>query len=147
MALDNQQLPQASLLGIPPELRCRIYHFALEAESYQGNYRLCLTGNAKGLSKKFQHALFTLPFVCKFINAEVSPVLPAISDIVFVFQDFTSEDMENWLDTMGEDRLSQLQMWEIVGWAKCVGEFCKVSYHLNRECNKECNGNPRNTAP
>lgn len=155
MNTEMHQSPRASFLGIPPELRCRIYEFALGIESTLDHCRLSLKGKAEsdGLSTKSRHAISSLPLVCKLVYSEVSHMQPVISSIEFIFQDFTLDDMREWLQQMG-DRLSHIRKWEIKGWGLCgelegerhldesmfsQGEGCG-GYHGIRNCVPGCIG-------
>lgn len=118
---------QTSLLGLPFEVRQLIYEHSCEwKESARDDseWPIFLTGRGQGLGLRNPeppNTLVTLPRVCKLINREFTPFLPAISQIVVVLIDFTIEDIRQWLNVFGDVRLSQLRHWSFSGCARGVG--------------------------
>ena len=88
MASTTLSIPRESLLGIPAELRLQILSFALGQDASPTLVHLRLTGNAKGWSLKSNKARAALPLVCRLINEEVTPILPEISNTLFIFPGF-----------------------------------------------------------
>lgn len=127
------EAPLASFLGLPPELRVRIYELALDEWTPKHSFRLDLRGSADGQQEKRVGGPFALPSVCRTVYREVVDMLPPIGSIVFFFDGFTCEDMRKWLDVMGEERVSQMRSWYVEGFGECLAQFYKNGHWWNGE--------------
>lgn len=84
-------------------------------------------GSDSGHKDNLEHfaALFAVPCICRTIRREVMPVpseLPPISEIRFVFQDFTTVDMAGWLDMIGDKNVASMRKWSLHSTGNCQHE-------------------------
>lgn len=107
----------ASLPGIPPELRLKIYNEVIASREnvVQPKY---LTDSNPNSGKK-ECSIWALLRVCRLINREIHPLMPKIRDLKVQLYDFGQADLEQWLDSMGKDRLAEIRWICIDGVGRC----------------------------
>lgn len=73
---------------------------------------------------------WVLARVCKLVHTETKPLLDGIDlgrDVWFVFHAFTVQDMRNWVEKMGEERVGRMKRWTLEGMGWCRDSWWTVS--------------------
>lgn len=111
--VSNSSAPRASLLGLPIELRIRIYRYV-----GQPIYRY--HGTVRGPpSDLIRAGMFPLLETCVSIRQEVQSLhwMPPALELI----DFNYNDINWWGKYTSREKLAQLSKVTLVGWALCVG--------------------------
>lgn len=120
---------------------------------------LALFGNANESQEESPDftAIFSVPIVCRQIRNELRNLvleIPPISKICFAFSDFTRQDMERFVDAIGEENTRSIRKWIISGSGECRNRVYRnghlyKGYHGGpgpctffedgvEECNRRC---------
>ncbi|KAK5119452.1 hypothetical protein LTR85_007552 [Meristemomyces frigidus] len=110
--LTNTAPKQASLLGLPAELRLKIYDYALGDASLKLRHRITYRGHTI-------RNICALLQVCRGMGLEMHPVF--FSTVTFDFQDgFTEANMRAWAEAIGEQAVSELRKLHFNGKKRCA---------------------------
>lgn len=90
----------ASFLGLPPELRVRIYEQIVRSTNLR-MYPIAYAGRCRGV--------WALPRVCRVVQCEVLPLLPRMSDLTLELHGFGKAALDRWLASMGPVRMLEIQ--------------------------------------
>jgi len=136
MAAENASVVQASLLGIPPELRLSIYNFAwpdlLRKKGHEPSLdvrgSLCdIPGRPSNTN--FRDGPWALLDSCREIRHELVPLIPAIGECVVKLDSLTYPELKEWLALIGETRVAKLRDFSLRGRAHCTQE-CYKDFHF-----------------
>lgn len=122
---DQYDVPKASLLTLPVEIRLRIYEMAYDATilhsklQWEGGLRLRFHATSDSVLPRLSESPFTLLRVCRTLYSEVMPILPSISSVALQFNNFSHDDMRNWLNLLSASHIAQARTFEIAGWSGC----------------------------
>ncbi|KAI7294218.1 hypothetical protein KC343_g124 [Hortaea werneckii] len=114
MTADLSLPPQASLLGLPSELRVRIYHYLFSSVCAKDDtLRYYIYGSSAHVSHPRDPRLFALRRVCKILRHEVQDIRPPIRDVTFVFYRTTYDDLRRWINNTELSFIQKLRKWEV----------------------------------
>jgi len=117
-------MPRASLLGIPPELRLRIYKglFSHESNNFESYYATGSLCDIPGQRSKYnlRDGPWPLLSTCRIIERELEDYLPSIESSLFSLEYLTRPEIEDWLRMMGKDRVGRLRNLELISYAPCA---------------------------
>ncbi|KAK5125711.1 hypothetical protein LTR85_011985 [Meristemomyces frigidus] len=106
---------EASLLGLPPELRVRIYDELIVPQDHcikpVPQSKVTRTGCCRNV--------WALPQVCTLVRNEVLPMLPRIEALSFEIKNFSHRALGIWLEQLGSERVLLIRRLEMDG----EGEF------------------------
>ncbi|KAI7331762.1 hypothetical protein KC315_g4979 [Hortaea werneckii] len=127
MPADLSSPSQASLLGLPAEVRVRIYHHLFSsARTEDDTLRYYIYGSSAQASHPRDPHLFALRRVCKVIRREVRDTRPPIRDVTFVFYRMTFDDLRHWIGNTELAFVQKLRKWEM------ESSRCRVALDLAR---------------
>lgn len=111
-----------TFLGIPAELRLRIYELVPGAEDGWISIRGSTSrGEDQPQDRRpgVSRGLWPLARVCRIVSREVVPLLPHISDISIVLASLREDEMRSWLEAVGEKKVKAMRQFTIIGEGKC----------------------------
>lgn len=116
-------LKQASLLGLPPELRLQIYEAAFPGlVSKRGVYvhAIGTLGDIPYERSKMSmtYGPWALLRSCRLIFHEMSDLVAPVKAAGFVLENMTDAEVDHWLDTFGEESVAKMSRLEICGWSE-----------------------------
>ena len=146
---------EASLLGLPPELRLEIYDISFT--ELRSNWKeTIVTGSLHDIPGQPSQSDLTLgPWAlaqsCRQIWRELLPILPAIEKTSIELYALTHEEVRNWVSKFGEQAVERIRHLTILGYAPCISPTAKhfhelrsesLEQHLQRRkrCTKRCAG-------
>lgn len=111
-----------SLLGLPVELRLRIFEYALQDVHLKLRHRLACCGHT------IRNA-WALLQISSVVRREVR--LPFFETVTFEFRDgMTEAELQAWMDAIGPDAVSRLSKLSFVCRGKCYYDF--LTLYANR---------------
>lgn len=118
-----------TFLGIPTELRYRIYELAFP--SVLRDRQCTIQGslsNIPGLQSSAS-SVEDLPWIlmrtCRTVARELKDILPSVEEIDFTIEDLTPAELEAVIDYLGEQNVRRMRKLRLSGWATCYSRLFK----------------------
>ena len=112
----------ASLLGIPPEIRLLIYDHFLQ--SCSKTVQPVPQSKASRTGGHRNH--WVLLKICKLTHREALPLMPHVTDLTFELFGLSEQALKAWLSSMGDARIGQIRNLLIDGEGLCAVDYTDV---------------------
>lgn len=130
----RRNMSEPSLLGLPPELRFRIYEFAFprirtqKKQLFRGS--LCDVPGQPSRSRLW-HSPWALMRGCRTTRIELQDLMPRFGVLKFAFEDLTHLELQQVIECLGDYRISRLRNFSFSGWAECPSSLYCGFHHVD----------------
>lgn len=143
MTASNDNPTRTSLLGLPSELRLRIYEYVFARDGSKVHLMGTADGHRDEIVRRPSGSL-SLPLVCRLIYVEARPMKPKIERVQFSFNDFTLDDAVSYIHGIGDKYAARMRKIEIRAWGGCGAIIRQDNGHIRHLCHfhdaEECDG-------